>query len=548
VIAHVAAWVPFVAGPLRLVQDGWRPVGDEAAIALRSWDSLTAHGPLVGQATRLGHGVFDPGPLQYWLLAVPAHIDPVHGSLWGAALCCMAAASLAIEAAWSVLGAAGGLCASGLILGLTLWQPSVALPPSWNPWFGMMFFLAALSAGWAVISGHRRWWPALVITASIAAQAHLMFALGSAALVLLALVAGLVDTVRARSGYWWAVIGLLAGAACWSAPAIQQFTSPDGNLAALIRSSSGSGRRTGTAFGLKALTAAVQPVPFWWRTRVPSSAIAGMISHRSAGFAVAVLLLLAVVGVVAVRPLRCRPLAALATVSLVLSLAALPTYSSIPVRNTSLRTLGYLTTLLLPIGLLCWLVVGSGAVLAGWRAAAHVRALAGARGSSSDTAAAGPQEARAGGSEPAAAGAAPARWGVRGVAAAAALLIAAGSALAVWRQSPTIRAVTADTAMQASLVASRQIERELRGQPIALSVHDADAAALGRLTLALTWVLTPVGYGPEVVRARLARELGDRYVFHGQPIPQVAVRVRHDGISVRVTMPPAGLARAAPGR
>jgi hypothetical protein len=124
---------------------------------------------MVGQATRLAKGVFDPGPLQYWLLAIPVHLDPTHGVLWGAALFCLVACSLAVEAAWSVLGAAGGLCASGLIVGLMLWIPGIAVTPSWNPWFGMVFFIAALAAAWAVMSGHRGWWRrAYVSTASIA--------------------------------------------------------------------------------------------------------------------------------------------------------------------------------------------------------------------------------------------------------------------------------------------------------------------------------------------------------------------------------------------
>ncbi len=77
----------------------------------------------------------------------------------------------------------------------------------------------------------------------------------------------------------------------------------------------------------------------------------------------AVLVLLAVAAVMAVRPLRCRPLGALAVVSLVISLGSLVTYSGIPVHNTSLRTLGYLIVLLFPVGVLSWLVVGGWAVL-----------------------------------------------------------------------------------------------------------------------------------------------------------------------------------------
>ena len=93
------------------------------------------------------------------------------------------------------------------------------------------------------------------------------------------------------------------------------------------------------------------------------TAIFNLISHRSAWFAVAALILIAVAGITAIRPLRCRPLASLATVTLVISLGSLVTYSSIPVHYTSLRTLSYLIVLLFPVGVLSWLVVGSWAVL-----------------------------------------------------------------------------------------------------------------------------------------------------------------------------------------
>jgi hypothetical protein len=511
-VAHLAAWLPFILGPARLIRGGWLPVGDEAAIALRSWNSLTAQGPMVGQATRLAHGVFDPGPLQYWLLAIPVHLDTTHGVLWGAALFCLVACSLAVEAAWSVLGAAGGLCASGLIVGLTLWVPGIAVTPSWNPWFGMVFFVAALAAAWAVMSGHRGWWPALVITASIAAQAHLMFTAPSGVLAVLALVVGLVDSIRGRLSYWWALAGLIAGAACWSAPLIQQYTSPDGNLGLLLRSSGATtGPRTGGAWSLKALSAAVQPVPIWLKSSMQPTAIYQMISHRPAGFAVVVLVLLAVAAVTGVFPLRCRPLAALAVVTLVISLGSLVTYSGIPVRYTSLSTLSYLIVMLFPIGVLSWLVVGSWAVLTGRLVLSRLATtrLAGR--------------------------AVPGAGLLAGLAATA--LVAAGTILALSLQGQTVRNVTSDPAMAATRAASRQIVRKLPGQPIALSVHDFDATVVGRLTLGLTWALTPHGFHAEIMHTRLARELGDRYIFRGQAIPMVRVRVRRHGTSVAVAKP-----------
>ena len=515
-------------GPARLIRHGWRPVGDEAAIALRSWNSLTAHGPLVGQATRLAHGVFDPGPLEYWLLAIPVHLDTVHGVLWGAIIFCLVACSLAVEAAWSVLGAAGGLCASGFIVGLTLWMPIIAVTPSWNPWFGLMFFIAALAAAWAVMSGHRGWWPALVISASIAAQSHLMFTVPSGALAILALIVGLVDTIRGRAGSRWVVAGLIAGAACWSGPLIQQFTSRNGNLGLLLRSSGGSGgARTGGAFSLRALSAATEPVPIWLKPSMHPLAIYRLINHRPAWFALAVLVLLAVAAVMAVRPLRCRPLGSLAVVSLVISLGSLVTYSSIPVHHTSLNTLIYLIVLLFPVGVLSWLVVGGWAVLT---ARLVIRQLTSARP------AGGWWRGRpAGGSAPAPAR--PLRGALPLAGLAATALVAVGAILAISLQGPTVREVTDDPAMPTSWAASRQIARALPGQPIALSVHDFKKSALGRLSLGLTWALTPEGFRAELMHTRLARELGSRYVFRGEAIPLVKVRVRPSGTSVAVTRP-----------
>lgn len=69
------------------------------------------------------------------------------------------------------------------------------------------------------MSGRRWWWPALVITASVAAQAHLMFALAASALVLLTLIIGLADAFRAKTGYLWTAAGLAAGRAADGDPA-----------------------------------------------------------------------------------------------------------------------------------------------------------------------------------------------------------------------------------------------------------------------------------------------------------------------------------------
>ena len=518
--AHLAAWIPFVVGAIRSVQQGSLVIGDGAAIALRSWDVLTPYGPLVGQATQLRHGAFDPGPLQYWLLAIPVHIDPRAGVVWGAALWCMVAASLAIEATRSALGAFGGLAASGIIIGTVVWQPLVAAQPYWNPWFGVIFFLATLAAGLAVLSGRRYWWPVLVLTASVASQAHLMFALASAALVLVALVAGLADTIRARAGYWWAVLGLMAGAACWAAPLIQQLTSRRGNLTLLI-ASLGARQSAGPAFGLKALTASVLPPAVWWQPSLSfrHEGIASQIAGRTPAFGAAMLALTAAVLVVAVWPLRSRRLAALAAVSLLASGAVLATYSGIPVHNLGRHDQNYLLIVLLPVGLLAWLATGAAAVLAARRVIGQVGVLATMRRRSRGA--------------PGAAGGSAARGGALVPGLVAVALIGLGSWLAVAQQARVSADVTPAQEVSATRSAAQRIEQLLPRQRLKLAVL-RDGVYERDVTLGVAWMLHADGYQPAVDH-RAARYLGPRYLFAGRPMLGVTVLMRSRGVVVRLT-------------
>jgi len=519
--AHLAAWIPFVIGAIRSVQQESPVVSDSASIALRSWDVLTPYGPLVGQATQLRNGAYDPGPLQYWLLAIPVHLDPRAGVVWGAALCCMVAASLAIEAAWSAFGVFGGLAASGIIVGTVAWQSLIAVEPEWNPWFGVMFFLATLATSLAVLSGRRRWWPVLIVTASVAAQAHLMFALASAALVLVALVAGVADTIRARAGYWWAVFGLMAGAACWIAPFIQQITGRPGNLRMLI-GSLGTRQPAGTAFGLKALSASVLPPTVWWRPAMSFrlEGIARVIGGGTPAFGVAVLVLTAALLAVAVRPLRSRRLAALAVVSLLTSGAVLATYSSIPEHNIGHHTQNYLLVVLLPAGLLVWLTAGTAAVLAARRVTGRAGGPAAVRRPPRGT--------------PGAAGGSTARWGACVTGLAAVALIGLGIWPAVAQQARASAAAIHAGEVNATRLAAQRIEQMLPPQRLKLSivsngVYDRD------VTLGVAWALHAHGYQPSV-NHRAARYLGlRRYLFTGRPMPGVTVVVRNQGVVVRLT-------------
>jgi hypothetical protein len=173
---HLACWIPFVATAADSWRGPWRPVGDNARLALESWNTFSGWIPLVGQPNELPGAPHDLGPMQYWLLALPVHADAARGVLWGAVLLALLAVSLTVEAGYSVLGEKGAVLAGGVVIAIVTWFPGFATRPEDNPNFGMIFFIATLSVGLAILAGHRTWWPVLVVTASVAAQAHLTYA------------------------------------------------------------------------------------------------------------------------------------------------------------------------------------------------------------------------------------------------------------------------------------------------------------------------------------------------------------------------------------
>ena len=527
--AHVAIWVPFVYALVRSLERGWVLLSDAAIIALRSWDVLTAHGPLVGQATRLGEGKFDLGPLQYWLLTVPVHLDPRHGSLWGAALCCMLAGSLAIEAAWSVAGMLGGLSASGVILGIIAWYPQIAAGPSWNPSFGAMFFLAALAAAWAVMCGNRGWWPVLVVCASIAAQAHLMFAFASVSIVVLAFIIALIDTIRSGAGYRgyrWAVIGVIAAAACWAAPLVQQFTTRPGNMTALLSNQGHPG--AGLTFGLRALAGATEPPAYWWKP-LRSLGYLDLVWRRSAGFGFFSVVLVAAVLIIALWLLRSRRVASLAALTLLLNVAVVVTFAGISAATIAATTgtIGSLTYLMIPLfpaGVLTWLIVATTLVLAGKRLLRQARQRAPAAGSAS-SGAPGPATG-------------PLTAPTTALAAVLVFAMAAGTAAQTDHSpGPAPHApVQAAAVLNAVRFASQQIERAVPSQPISLAVKSHVPTYRRQLTFGIAYALRTAGYLPEISPG-LGVQLGPRYVYRGQPMPLVTVFAR-SGFSADVVKRP----------
>src|SRR3954468_1451237 len=74
----LAASLPVIVATVGAVVDGWVPLGDDAIIVVRAYDVLSTHPPVVGpystSSQLIGHPVLSPGPLLFWLLALPARL------------------------------------------------------------------------------------------------------------------------------------------------------------------------------------------------------------------------------------------------------------------------------------------------------------------------------------------------------------------------------------------------------------------------------------------------------------------------------------------
>jgi len=361
IASHIAVWVTVLASAGIEAADGWRPVGDNAAIASRAFQTFSAHPPVVGMLSTAGgsgRALFDPGPLLFWLLAVPVRLDATQGMLWGAAVLAGVVLSVAIEAVWTTQLWVGCGVIAFAVADLFWLTPSVFENISWNAYFPIPFFIATLALAWVVASGRFGWWPVLVFTASVAAQAHLLFSIPCAALALIAPLLGLAVGARPRRLRWlW--IGLGVALACWIVPILQQLFGKSGNLSALAGSQSGQAK-FGVSFALSLLGRVALPSPVWLAHQPTTTA--GLITFETAAKQATGVAVLVVLGATVVwgRITRRSPLAAAASVSLLASVAVLISFAIFPTKNY--LNLFYLLDLLWPLGIMIWATVAWGVV------------------------------------------------------------------------------------------------------------------------------------------------------------------------------------------
>jgi hypothetical protein len=356
ILTHLTIWVLVLAPVVIEMHRGWRAIQDNATISIRSYQVLSLHPPLLGQLSTLsqntGHFLYDPGPLQFWFLAIPVHLSPSNGALWGAALLVGLALSLAVEGLWR----SGDRWACGIVglatFGLACLIPAVLAEPSWNPNFGFCFMLACIALAWVVASGSLGWWPWLVALASVSVQSEAFFVFFALGLVVGAPVIGL--TVRRPERWRWFDVGIAVGAVCWLPTIIQEATGNQRNLSTILELKDGAAY--GISFGLKNLALAGSPSPIWVRG---DPALHNwfnyfvLVATQSAIFGIFALLVCLLILVVAWRAGRKR-LAAVAALGVILCLATVVTFARTPTAVG--KSLWYLDRILWPVGVLLWII------------------------------------------------------------------------------------------------------------------------------------------------------------------------------------------------
>lgn len=357
--SHVVIWTVVLVPTVIEMFRGWRPLlGDDATISLRAYQVLSSHPPLVGMHSDVsvpGHILYDLGPLQFFLLTVPVHIDHLQGALWGSALIIGIVLSVAVEAMWSVRRWMACVVVALAVADLGWTVPSLFGHQLWNADFGLAFLIASVVLAWAIALGSFGWWPVLVFTASVTIQAQLFYGLIVVSLLILSPLLGAWHSGWPKR-FRWLLVGVGIGVLCWLPSLLQEAFGSYGNMSGLLTAKRQAS--LGLTFGLKNLGGIVWPGPLSLRQYNSN------LSYRALGSepvvaGMVVLILIATVAVAAWHYKR-KDLAVLGTIGLICSLCTLIGFASVP--RVNVGSLSWLVAVLWVIAYLWWIIIVWGAI------------------------------------------------------------------------------------------------------------------------------------------------------------------------------------------
>jgi len=179
IAAGLGAAIPVLRSTVHAVAIGWQPAGDDGIILTRAWDVFTGHSPLIGQYSEAGivtgQIVHSPGPLLYWLLALPVRF----ASTAGVAGWMGAVNTLAIIGCVALARRRGGFAlmfaAAAAIALMCQSLPAESFHDVWNPAAALFPFLLLIFVCWSLACGELRLLPLAVLLASFVTQTHLTY-------------------------------------------------------------------------------------------------------------------------------------------------------------------------------------------------------------------------------------------------------------------------------------------------------------------------------------------------------------------------------------
>jgi hypothetical protein len=381
------AALPVIVACGYALTDDWAPLGDDAFIGLRAFDVFTDRSPLVGQRSSGASGVlqettYSPGPLLFWLLALPVRLpDPVYMTLTTGAL--------NVASIVGVVGLAhrrGGrplmfVTAAAIPIMLAS-LPAETYADVWNSSAPLLPLMLLVFLAWSVACGEYRLLPLTVLVASFAAQSHLVFVGPAVGVTVVALACAAAFGLAREWPRRWVVASVVVAAVCWSAPLLDQAVNRPGNFVTLARSAFNDERSLGFSAGWRAVAHTVGVRPWWLKdSRDPVQRVGDLTVRPGAHKIASALLALAALAAVATIGWRRRraDLTAAGALGIVLCVTVGLAASSTPAK--SFGTVVYTLRWTSPAGLCVWLLLGWALVtMARERAPAPIRVprLAGA--------------------------------------------------------------------------------------------------------------------------------------------------------------------------
>ena len=363
---HLLVWMLLLVPAIRFTARGWRPLSDDATIAIGAWRSLSLHPPLIGQITSAAGGAnaSDPGPLEYWLLAPFAHLDPGQGVLLGSAILCAVILSVTIHVLWKNVGAWATIIFSLVIADLAITSPTPFLDPVWNNAFGLFWFVAFLGIAFVIGLGNLRYFPILFFMGSVAVDSNLLYLPSVVYLFIAAAICGwFTKRPSDHRWIWWSGgVAIL----CWAGPLYQQFFEARPNMSLLLKSSGiiGGGKvpeTEGFGFGLRALSRAASLNPIWASSRpIKPFVSTNDIAHRNELLSL-VLVVLFGIAIVAWRQKR-HAVVSMCVITLSVSLGTIFLFARTPVGDFAAFI--WVNLAVWVLGICIWLTVALAVVIA----------------------------------------------------------------------------------------------------------------------------------------------------------------------------------------